>query len=302
MSRFLKGTIVGQADFESLEQAAHWYAVLHADDVTEDDHTAWRIWLMQCPEHRSAWQHIEAVSQRFEPLQVEGERHAAAGALRAACKPNLSRRKLLNGAAIIAGTSLLGWTAWRHTPLPDLVMVWTADQRTAVGDIREIVLTDGSRIWLNTASAINIDYRSTLRRLQLIAGEILIQTAPDLQQPFERPFVVDTGHGHLQALGTRFTVQLNQEETCLAVYEGAVKIRTANSSTSETITAGWQTRFNQDGITELQQAEHARQSWVQGVLLADNMPLKELVAELSRYRTGYLGIAPEIADLWVMGV
>jgi len=291
---------ITQAGFESLKQAAHWYAVLRADDVTQDDHAAWHIWLDQHPEHRIAWQHVEAVSRRFQPLQTEEEQHAAVAALKAARKPNLSRRKVLNGAAAIAGISLFSWATWRHTPLSDLVMAWAADHHTGVGDIREIVLADGSRLWLNTDSTVNVDYHPALRRLQLITGEILIQTASDSQLS-KRPFVIDTEHGRLQALGTRFTVRLNQGETYLAVFEGAVKIRTESTRTSEVITAGWQTRFTQDGITESQPAERARQAWAQGILLADNMRLQDLVAELSRYRSGHLGVAPEIANLRVMG-
>lgn len=296
-----KEAVVTQASFQSLEQAAHWYAVLNADDVTQDDHAAWHIWLSQHPEHRIAWQHVEAVSRRFQTLQVEEGRDAAVAALKAARKPNLSRRKVLNGAVAVAGISLFGWATWRHTLLPDLIMAWTADHHTGVGDIREIALPDGSHLWLNTDSAVNVDYHPAVRRLQLISGEILIQTASDLQSP-KRPFIIDTEHGRLQALGTRFTVRLDQGETYLAVFEGSVRIRTANIRTREVITAGWQTRFTRDGITELQQAEHARQTWAQGVLLADDMRLQDLVTELSRYRTGYLGVAPEIADLRVMGV
>lgn len=301
MSRLLKDAPVEQADFERLEQAAHWYAVLSADDVTESDHVAWHIWLDQHPQHRIAWQHIEAVSRRFASLQTEGGQHAAAAALKAARKPNLSRRKLINGAAVIAGVSFLGWSTWRYTPLPGLITTQTADYHTAIGDIREIALADGSRIWLNTASAMNIDYQPAVRRLQLIAGEILIQTSPDLQQFPGRPFIVDTGHGRLHALGTRFTVRLDQEDTRLVVFEGAVEVRAAYSMTSEIITAGWQIRFDRDRVTEPQPADRARQVWAQGVLLADNMPLGDLIAELSRYRSGYLGVAPEVAGLRVMG-
>lgn len=293
-------TGVTQVGFESLKQAAHWYAVLHADDVTQDDHAAWHIWLDQHPEHRIAWQHVEAVSRRFRTLQAEEGRDAAVAALKAARKPNLSRRKVLNSAVAIAGVSLFGWSVWRHTPLSDLTMAWIADHHTGVGDIREIALPDGSRLWLNTDSAVNVDYHPALRRLQLIAGEILIQTASDSQLP-KRPFVIDTEHGRLQALGTRFTVRLNRGETYLAVFEGAVKIHTADTYISEVIAAGWQTRFTRDSVTGSQQAESARQTWAQGILLADNMRLEDLVTELSRYRIGYLGVAPEIADLRVMG-
>jgi transmembrane sensor len=37
------------------------------------------------------------------------------------------------------------------------------------------------------------------------------------------------------------------------------------------------------------------------MLVADNIPLRQLIGELSRYRPGHLGCAPEVAELSVMG-
>ncbi|WZB74169.1 FecR domain-containing protein [Achromobacter insuavis] len=88
------------------------------------------------------------------------------------------------------------------------------------------MLPDGSRVWLNTASAFNRDFQPGLRRLHLVAGEILIETGTDK----DRPFVVDTAEGRLRALGTRFTVRQEADATLLAVYQGAVEIRTARNA------------------------------------------------------------------------
>lgn len=74
-------------------------------------------------------------------------------------------------------------------------------------------MPDGTRVWLNTATAFNEDYRADQHRLPLLRGEILIETAADAR----RPFFVDTPHGQMQALGTRFTVRLDERQTLLAV-------------------------------------------------------------------------------------
>ena len=59
-----------KADFDSLQQAANWFSLLRADRVTERDRAAWQTWLRERAEHATAWHHIEAVSQRFEPLRL----------------------------------------------------------------------------------------------------------------------------------------------------------------------------------------------------------------------------------------
>ncbi|WP_370540088.1 FecR domain-containing protein [Achromobacter sp. ACM03] len=286
-----------EADFNSLQQAADWFALLRADSVTERDRTAWQTWLHERAEHAAAWHHIEAVSQRFEPLRLGGAEAALAGAA-VARKSALKRRQLLSSGAIMLGTSVLGWLGWRHTMLPGLALTFAADYSTGTGERRDQLLADGSRVWLNARSALDVDYRDAARRLTLLAGEILIETAPDLAH---RPFYVESRFGRMQALGTRFSVRLTESQVQLDVYDGEVAARNP-AGASVNVVAGGQARFNAESILSTEQADPARVAWSRGVVLADNLPLKTLIDELGRYRQGYLGVAPEVADMLVMGV
>ena len=67
------------------------------------------------------------------------------------------------------------------------------------------------------------------------------------------------------------------------------------------IPAGQQTAFGSRGVEPLEAASAEHQAWTTGVLLADNQRLEDFLAELSRYRHGYLGCDPRIADLRVVG-
>ena len=127
-------------------------------------------------------------------------------------------------------------------------------------------------------------------------GEVLIDTAKDAG----RPFLVDTEHGRLQALGTHFSVLQGEDHTELNVFEGRVHVRTASQQV-RIIDAGQQIAFNRDGFNPTTAVSPAREAWSRGVLLADNLPLGQLVAELNRYRTGHLGCDPAVAHLPVMG-
>jgi transmembrane sensor len=283
--------------FESLQQAAQWFALLRSDEATAEDRARWRAWIDQRREHREAWQYVENVGRRFEPLQSDREKLAAGKALKAANGSKAGRRRALRMIAVVSGAGMLGWAIVRETPLRDVLLAWRADYRTGTGEVREILLADGTRVWLNTASALNADYQTGLRRLRLVAGEVLIETAPDAT----RSFVVDTDHGRLHALGTRFTVRQFEDFTYLAVYEGAVEVRTAQGDRAQVIDAGQQVTFTRESIAVPTAAERARQAWARGILVADNIPLRDLIAELARYPRGHLGCAPEVAGIRVMG-
>lgn len=287
------------ASVASLEQAALWYATLRDEDACEQDRLAWRAWLQASPENTRAWEHIDAVSRRFEPL-----RGPQAGAVPAtvagveAARRGRHRRRLLNGLASVLGLGVAGWLGWRHAPVAQIVAAVRADHRTGTGELRQIVLADGTRTWLNTATALQVDYQDTERRLVLWSGEILVDTAQDGRA---RPFYVQTRFGRLQALGTRFTVQLAEAQTRLDVFEGTVEIRTATGQLQR-VAAGQAAAFDGEAVTPLGRADHVREAWHKARLPADDMPLGALLAELGRYRHGHISVAPEVAGLKVMGV
>lgn len=50
-----------------------------------------------------------------------------------------------------------------------------------------------------------------------------------------------------------------------------------------------------------QRAITARQAWRQGLLVAEDMTLEDLIAELNRYQYGYINISDDVAQLKVYG-
>ncbi|NMX60514.1 FecR domain-containing protein [Pseudomonas sp. WS 5079] len=273
----------------SLQQAAQWYVRLQDPQGDSQAQQHWQIWLGQNPEHQAAWRYVERVSQRFAPLTDEPI--GAGRALRS------SRRQTLKTLLVLGAGSALTWGTWRSTALPRVVGGWSADYATASGEIRDAVLIDGTHIWLNALSAMDVRFDARQRLLQLRFGEVLIDTAKDLQ----RPFLVDTEHGRLRALGTRFSVLQGEDGTHLNVFDGRVEVRTADSQQVRIIETGQQAVFDRRTIRSTVAASATREAWSRGVLLADNLPLGQLIGELNRYRPGHLGCDPAVAHLPVMG-
>lgn len=280
-----------------LEQAAHWYALLRDGKAPAQDRARWQAWMSSDAAHQAAWRYVEDIGRDFEPLRGRADARVAADTLSVATACLHTRRRVLAGVATVAGGTSLGWLGWREARLPASVMAWGADHRTGTGERREIALADGSRVWLNTASAVNVSISAAERMVALVEGEVFIATAPDTS----RPFFVQTAHGRMQALGTRFNVRLDADRTLLAVYEGAVEIRAADGGASRVLAAGQQANFNATGIFATEAADPAREAWTQGALVADSISLRQVVDELRRYRRGHLGVADEVADLTVYG-
>ncbi|MEO1902290.1 MAG: FecR domain-containing protein [Alcanivorax sp.] len=282
-------------DHRSLEQAAQWFALLGDDAVSEAQRRAWRHWLSASPDHRRAWEYVEAVGRRFARLR-DDDAALSDGTLQRVRQQRLLRRRALKGLAALAGTGLLAGAGWRYTPLPSLARAWRADYRTPVGQRRALTLEDGTRLWLNTDSAVNLDYDRHHRRLTLVRGQVLVDTGRD-----PRPLDLITGDGELRPLGTRFDVRQEDRGSRLAVYQGAVRVRTAHGGEERRIPAGRRVRFDRERIGPVGPADPSAEAWTHGLLVAEERPLGELVEELARYRHGHLGVAPDVAHLPVMG-
>ncbi len=154
---------------------------------------------------------------------------------------------------------------------------------------------------MDSGSAVNVDFSVNLRRLQLVKGEIYIETAPD-KVGWKRSFVVDTLEGRVQALGTRFSVSQHENRTQVAVFQDAVEIQPADAMTvKQTLRAGQQAQFSANHIEPIHRHSQEKPAWTQGFIVADDLPLSEFLLQLSRYRPGYITCDPEIADLRIIG-
>ncbi|MCY1346556.1 Protein FecR [compost metagenome] len=279
-------------DYAILQQSAEWFAVLSSGRVSEGERRAWQDWLAASPAHAAAWHKVEAISQQFERLPAEVQRSAARAALHGGAR---SRRQVLGGLLLLGGGALVALSTAKVAPW----RAWMAQQRTAIGEIRETRLADGSQLWLNSHSAVDVAYGASLRQLRLHRGELWLDSAPDRQRP-PRPLVVDTAEGRLRALGTRFSVRQGEGFSQLAVFDGAVEVSPL-ACAPQVVRAGQQVRFEATRIGAVEAAAQNRQAWRKGMLVADNMRLGDFIAELAEHFPGYLGCDPRVADLRLVG-
>lgn len=281
-------------DHATLECAADWFARLQAAPADAELHAQWRQWLEQGEGQRLAWSYVERIGQRFGSLQQQGSvAHQTLASLR---NGKHSRRRLVSQLGVLAGVGMLGWLGWRSDGL-DRVRALRAGYRTGIGERRSEVLADGTRLWLNSATALDVQFDTVNRELHLYAGEVLIETG----HGDSRPLRVRTRAGLLEPLGTRFSVRDEGALTELNVYQGAVRTTCADSGAVATVQAGQGLRFDRQANGPLVRAQARREAWSRGLLLAEDMPLAQFIEELASYRSGHIGVDPALHGLRVMG-
>lgn len=269
-----------------LGEAADWLIALHYEEPSAGDRAAFDRWRQQSAAHGAAWLRAESMLGAFAQVPADVCRKALASPPRPARRRSLA----LLGSLLVAAPA--SWLAWRELHWRE----WMADHVTATGEQRSITLPDGSRLTLNTGSAVAIRFTGEERRVRLLAGEILVTTQTD-----PRPLLVQTRQGTVQALGTRFSVRrVDEGTTRVAVFEHAVAIRTSQGTTRR-LGKGHAADFGAAEIGAFAAVDPGAALWERGTLLARNMRLADVLAEMARFRRGALHCDPAVAQLRVSG-
>ena len=281
------------------EQAAQWIVQLSADDeaariAAQRDFDNWKN---ADPRHAAMAARVDGFISRVQGLRgTDGNQRQAARVARATLNATFSLQqkrssrvkqvKRIGAALAIAlALGLPTWLALKAFPPAYL----TADLRTATGKWETRVLADGSSITLNSASAVNLHFNAARRTLELVQGEILVDVAKDPG----RPFVVETAHGSVRALGTRFVVSRESDVTVLSMLESRVEVRAAQQDPNQpaqptVVAAGQRVRFTAEhvGATEDIDARSIADAWKFHQLVVRNQSLPEVLDALDRYRPG----------------
>lgn len=278
----------------AVREAASWMARLWSGVATDADHAACLQWRAGNPDHERAWNRLASMESRFSEVPTA---FAHGTLVQPAMSAFASRRKVVRILGLFLAGGGVGYLASRS----DAWQMATADH-SAVGEQRQVILPDGSTVVLNTGTAIDVVFNGRERLVILRAGEILVATShnPDYAG---QAFLVESRQGTVQALGTRFTVRQDQSVSHVAVYEGVVEIRPRdNKAAFVRLGVGQQTDFSGQSVALVTSLPDGSPAWVEGLLFARDMPLSEAVAEIARYRPGFLRCAPEVAQWRVSGV
>ena len=325
-------------------EAARWFARQHSDTWTDADQAQFETWLDAAIAHRiqylrivTAWDQsarMKALGAGVSPGAIPprdswGDQRFFGGstaqaettgdALASASRP--TRYNRLHWRFAAAALVAVALAVYMLAVAPR----FAADRyTTALGDVEDVSLGDGSKITLNTDTSIRVSFSDHERTIKLDKGEAFFDVAKDKT----RPFIVYAGNKRVMAVGTRFSVRRDRDDIQVVVAEGRVNLaasaeqllvapRTANgvherpandgkgSLPATFLDAGAVARTsNADVLVRPDAGAEIEKllSWRRGYVYFDNVPLADAVAEFNRYNTRKILIEdPAIAALRVGG-
>nr|WP_059392544.1 DUF4880 domain-containing protein [Pseudomonas toyotomiensis] len=268
---------VGQPSESIVRAAIEWQMRLRAEPASAELQRQLHDWLAQDEQHDQAWQRLQQMAGLFR-LNPLGDAAQAIPLLQRA-EADLSRRRMLK---------LLGLTAGSATLLAAAsVPVWRADFATATGETRRFELPGDVEVLLNTGSAIDIHGQ----KLSLRSGEALIEGE---QWQLSCAFAECVGHR------ARMSVREYDNRSEIRVEQGEVRVRVAAGQ--HQLKAGEGLAVSVGGMSPLGRSALDPFAWTRGLLVVNDIRLADFLAEAGRYRYGWLGCDPAIADLRLSGV
>lgn len=159
-----------------------------------------------------------------------------------------------------------------------------------IGQQTQTILSDGTRVWLNSNSLIEVVKLSESERRIRLRGEAYLDVAKDPS----RPFVVETENVVVTVLGTEFNVNTYGKQHSIVLVNGKVLVTDCHEGTNYELIPG--NRFEIDVETGDKTVRNVDTenyiSWINGYLKFESIPLKQLILQLQ----DYYGIATTVTD------
>jgi transmembrane sensor len=263
------------------DQALDWLIRRDAPNWTEDEQSNLNAWLDKSMAHKAAfWRvdHLWRQADRIGSLGIQATSRDDAHKTRQRWWPMTIAASLV-AAAWIGGVSLAPRFFDPSTP-----QVQQAKFYTPIGGRRVVPLIDGSRVELNTQTALRTAIGKSKREIWLDSGEAFFEVA----HRGGAPFVVHAGNQTITVLGTKFSVRREDARVTVNVLEGRVRVADDEGlmARAAIITAG-DTAISRGTSTLIAARSDERVSnalaWREGILSFDKAPLAEVVAEFNRY-------------------
>jgi transmembrane sensor len=297
-----KQTDPNEIDLEALR----WLALMERGPLPLEEQRRFAAWVTADIRHRGAIIRAQAASLRLDRL-------AALAGGRSLLEPlpheqlllqkNTTRRRMIAAAASAAGLITIG--AWLERGR--IEELWGGTRYiSGVGELKKVVLADGSVVTMNTQTELQVRYTGEHRDIRLVRGEAMFAVAHDAL----RPFAVRVGEWSAVAVGTAFAVRrLDEPTTDVTVTEGIVQLLPVDKSVSAArrLTANQKAVIGADGKIEVGQVSDSQigqqLAWRTRLVVFAGEPLRQALAEMNRYSHRPVVVDdPVLAERRIVGV
>ena len=204
-------------DDSALRATAAQWTIRRDRGLSATESIDYELWLAADPRHAAAMQRSSAAWSLLDRIP---ENVAAPVLATATRRRSFWRRSLvLTSLAAAAALALVAVRFTRSSALPSPALASTTANAPSSAP-RQLTLSDGTVVQLNTGSEVLEQFTAAERRVLLARGEAHFAVTKNPA----RPFVVHAGNVDVRAVGTAFNVNLKAATVDVLVTEGVVEL------------------------------------------------------------------------------
>lgn len=273
---------------KSRDEALAWFVRINSGDATESERVDHAAWMASDPLNRAEYAKLGDIWSDLD--RIPDPRTVASR--QTACRPFPSRRAFLAGGTAALAVAAVAMVAGP----PDFL---TSDHFTGTGELRSVTLADGTKVDLDADTAIALDFTDAIRTVRLLRGRAFFNVAKDAS----RPFTVVAATGGTTALGTRFVVHEWSGTVTVSVEESAVSVVGPDGSNA-VVNAGEYVIYDDKRLGRVQPVDmEAEVAWRRGKLIFEDRPLRQVLADVNRYRSGTIRVTDSrLLNMRVSGI
>lgn len=170
---------------------------------------------------------------------------------------------------------------------------------TPKGGQYQIVLADGTKVWLNAGSKLQYPkvFTGDVREVEL-DGEAYFEVAKNKQ----KPFIVHTRNEKVEVIGTHFNVNAYSEdhESKVSLLEGKVRVSLPKGG-EKLLNPGQQTVVHGDNMRVQEVNIDEIIAWKNGEFMFSNETLRSALRQVSRWYDIDIQVDPTLADITLWG-
>ncbi|MCL6707594.1 FecR domain-containing protein [Pseudomonas sp. R2.Fl] len=183
---------------------------------------------------------------------------------------------------------------------PEFMIRWQADYVTETGAKQDVVLPDGSRMTLNTGTAVDLDFEAGRRSVKLLRGEAFFDVVHDPA----RPFTVAGRFSEVEVKGTAFSVKTDADEDFVVLERGLVQVAHLPERTETAfLDPGESIAANASSLSPVSRVDASTSlAWLEGRIVFDERKFSSVLDDLKRYYPGPVILANDrVGEVMVSG-
>ncbi|WP_240147919.1 FecR family protein [Luteibacter yeojuensis] len=269
---------------DSERQARAWLVHLTSGTATREDAEAFRRWCLSDEGHAEAFARTRRMWEDLGPAIARHDRPERSERVPPRHGVRMGRRMFL---ATAVGAAIAALFVGRHGMDLGVGGGDASRVRTAVGEQRRLEVVPGVTVEMNTATDIGLrGSGEAVTGMRLRGGEAVVR----VDASRKAPFVVEIADARVVSVpGSSVAVRCIDSESAVTCLDGEAILSVGSTKTR--VKPAQQVAFDDGGVAAAVAVNtDTALAWRNRVLIYDNQPLADVVADINRYRPGRIVI------------